>query len=126
MSRDRSINSDEPAAKGSHSIGAPGEHPPRGEPRDEHPAMTSKRYWMIFNDPGLSPPDGAPADPSSVLSEAFQDLTHQLRTLTGMVQSIIPLVSHLVHLPAIQPLQQWEPPVRAHTPLVELPTSAQV
>ena len=73
MSRDYPIGPNESAAERSHLIGASREHP-----HDEHLATTSERYWRILNDPGLSPPDGAPADPSPVSSEAFQDLTHQI------------------------------------------------
>ncbi|CAD5185007.1 unnamed protein product [Musa acuminata subsp. malaccensis] len=87
MSSDHPIGSDEPTTKGSHLIRALGEHPSHGDLRDEHPATTSERYWRIFNDPGLSPLDGAPADPSPVSSEAFHDLTHQVRALTGATHS---------------------------------------
>ncbi|XP_065012782.1 uncharacterized protein LOC135641352 [Musa acuminata AAA Group] len=78
MSGDHPIGSDEPATEGLHPIGASGEHPPHRDLRDEHLAMTSERYWQIFNDPCLSPSDGTPADPSPVSSEAFHDLTHQI------------------------------------------------
>ena len=61
----------------------------RDETRDERPAAVSERYWRLFNDPGLSPPGGAPADSSQVSPEAFHDLAHQVRTLTSMVQTIV-------------------------------------
>ena len=126
MSGDHPSGSDEPTTERSHPTEASGEHPPHGDHRDEHPATTSERYWRIFNDPGLSPPDGAPADSTPVSSEAFQDLAHQVRALMEMVQTIIPLVSHPAHPPAIEPLRQCEAPVRAHVTLPEPPTSPRV
>ncbi|XP_064955561.1 uncharacterized protein LOC135607549 [Musa acuminata AAA Group] len=87
---------------------ASGEHPPQDEARDECPAAVSERYWRLFNDPGLSPPDGAPAGPSSVSPEAFHDLAHQVRTLTSMVQTVIPLVSQRTPPHMTRPSSQRE------------------
>ena len=106
MSMDHQVDSNEPMVGGSHPIGASGEHPPLEGSHDERPAMISECYWRIFNDPGLSPPDGALADPSPVSSKAFHDLTHQVRILIDMVQSIIPLVSRPSRPSAVQPLWQ--------------------
>ncbi|XP_064992509.1 uncharacterized protein LOC135629243 [Musa acuminata AAA Group] len=61
-----------------------GEHPPHDETHDECPAAASERYWQLFNDPGLSPPNGVPTGPSPVSPEAFRDLAHQVRALTSM------------------------------------------
>ncbi|XP_065039424.1 uncharacterized protein LOC135673957 [Musa acuminata AAA Group] len=62
MSGDQRIHLGESSTAG---LPASGEHPPHGEARNERPAAVSERYWQLFNDPGLSPPDGAPAGPSS-------------------------------------------------------------
>ena len=88
-----------------------GEHPPHNEIHDDRPAAVSERYWRLFNDPSLSPPDGAPAGPSSVSPEAFHDLAHQVRTLTSMVQTIIPIVSQRTPPHATRPSPQRETPV---------------
>ena len=92
----------------------------RDETHDERPAAVSERYWRLFNDPGLSPPGGAPADPSQVSPEAFHDLAHQVRALTSMVQTII---SQRTSPHAAPPSQQQEPLARTHVPLPELPGS---
>ena len=126
MSGHHPSGSDEPTADRSLPTEASGDHPPHGGHHDEHPATTSERYWQIFNDPGLSPPDGAPADSTPVSPEAFQDLARQVRALIEMVQTIIPLVSHPVHPPAIEPLRQRKAPVRAHMTLPEPPTSPRI
>ena len=122
MSSDQQIHSGEPAAMGSRPINTPEEHPLRDEPRDEHPATTSERYWRLFNDPGLSPPD-VPVGPPPVSPEAFHDLAHQVRALAGVMQTIIPLVSQLTPPHATQPLQQREPHARTRAPLPERPIS---
>ncbi|XP_065011504.1 uncharacterized protein LOC135640723 [Musa acuminata AAA Group] len=92
----------------------------RDETRDERPAAVSERYWRLFNDPGLSPPGGAPADSSQVSPEAFHDLAHQVRTLTSMVQTI---VSQRTPPYTTRPSQQQETLARTHAPLPELPGS---
>ncbi|XP_065039408.1 uncharacterized protein LOC135673936 [Musa acuminata AAA Group] len=99
------------------------ELPPLQEPRDERPATASERYWRIFNDPGLLPPEGGPGNPSPVSSEAFYDLTHQVQLLTDMVQTIVPLVSRQSRPPVPQPSYQQGAPSRAPTPPREPPTS---
>ena len=92
----------------------------RDETHDERLAAVSERYWRLFNDPGLAPPDGAPADPSQVPPEAFHDLAHQVQTLTSIVQTI---VSQRTSSQAAPPSRQQEPPARTHVPLTELPGS---
>nr|XP_009392441.1 PREDICTED: uncharacterized protein LOC103978387 [Musa acuminata subsp. malaccensis] len=87
MSRDHLTDPDEVPAEGRFFMGAPTKHPSRNEPRANDPAMTSERYWRLFNDPGLLPAEGAPSVPSPVSSEAFQDLALQVRALAGMVQT---------------------------------------
>ena len=84
MSSDQQIY---PGGSSNAELPALGER--RDETRDERPAAVSERYWRLFNDPGLSPPGGAPADSSQVSPEAFHDLAHQVRTLTSMVQTIV-------------------------------------
>nr|XP_009387188.1 PREDICTED: uncharacterized protein LOC103974149 [Musa acuminata subsp. malaccensis] len=120
MSSDQRIHLGGPSTAG---LPTPGEHPPHDETRDERPAAVSERYWQLFNDPGLSPPNGAPAGPSSVSPEAFHDLPHQVRALTSMVQTIIPIVSQRTPLHATRPSQQRGTHVRTHVPLPELPGS---
>ncbi|XP_064966996.1 uncharacterized protein LOC135613913 [Musa acuminata AAA Group] len=83
MSRDHPIGSDKPAAEGSHPIGASGEHPPHGDLHGEHLATTSKRYWRIFNNPGLSPPDGAPADPSPARTPPQDEVQKEVHRSKG-------------------------------------------
>ena len=102
MSSHQRIHFGEPLAAG---LPTPGEHPSHEESRDERPAAASERYWQLFNDPGLSPPDGAPAGPPPVSPEAFHDLAHQVRALTSMVQTIIPIVSQRTPPHATQPSQ---------------------
>ncbi|XP_065023311.1 uncharacterized protein LOC135649130 [Musa acuminata AAA Group] len=104
---------------------ASGEHPPHDGARDERPAAVAERYWQLFNDPGLTPPDGAPAGLPSVSPEAFHDLAHQVRTLTGMIQTIIPIVSQWTPSHTTRPSPQQETPVQTHVPLPELPVSPQ-
>ncbi|XP_065035979.1 uncharacterized protein LOC135671747 [Musa acuminata AAA Group] len=93
MSSDPQAHSDEPPAIRSHTTDATEENPQQEGIRDERPAATSERYWRLFNDPGLSPPVANPGGPSPVPPEALYDLTHQVRALTGVMQTIIPLVS---------------------------------
>ncbi|XP_065041629.1 uncharacterized protein LOC135675404 [Musa acuminata AAA Group] len=73
---------------GPYPVEASGERPPLRGTRDEGPAMASERYWRIFNDPGLSPPDGAPVNSSPVSPEAFHDLTHQLRLVNQRLDDV--------------------------------------
>ncbi|XP_009388053.2 uncharacterized protein LOC103974878 [Musa acuminata AAA Group] len=120
MSSDQRIHFGGPSTTG---LPASGEHPLRDETHDERPAAVSERYWQLFNDPGLSPPGDTPAGPSQVPPEAFHDLTHQVRTLTSMVQTIVPIVSQRAPPHATRPSQQREPPVRTHASLPELPVS---
>ncbi|XP_064950563.1 uncharacterized protein LOC135604834 [Musa acuminata AAA Group] len=93
MSSDQQAHSDEPPAVRPHTTDATEEHPQQEGVRDERPDAISERYWRLFNDPGLSPPIANPGGPSPVPPEAFYDLTHQVRALTGVMQTIIPLVS---------------------------------
>ncbi|CAL9751659.1 unnamed protein product, partial [Musa acuminata subsp. burmannicoides] len=50
----------ESATEGSHPIGAPGESPPHGDLRDEHPVTTAERYcrfaWNVFDGVKAFPP----------------------------------------------------------------------
>ena len=85
MSRDIQIDPDELPAEGSFLTGALAERSSRGGPRADDLVTTSERYWCLFNDPGLLPPESAPSVPLPVSSEAFQDLALQVRTLAGMV-----------------------------------------
>uniref|UniRef100_A0A804JHV5 Flavin-containing monooxygenase n=1 Tax=Musa acuminata subsp. malaccensis TaxID=214687 RepID=A0A804JHV5_MUSAM len=104
---------DSPAARG---------HPPREEPQEGRLASTSEQYWRLFNDPGLSPPD-ATIVPPSVSPEAFHDLAHQVRTLAGMVQAIVPLIPQPEPPQTDQPVHQWEPAPREHAPPPRPPRS---
>ncbi|RRT51274.1 hypothetical protein B296_00050065 [Ensete ventricosum] len=69
---------------------------------------TSNHYRRLFNDPGLTPPDPGltPPPPSLgppvVTAEAFLGLTQQVRTLTGMIQAIIPYIPQLAQAPMHQ------------------------
>ncbi|RRT46092.1 hypothetical protein B296_00021815 [Ensete ventricosum] len=62
---------------------------------------TPNCYWRLFNDPrlispdlGLSPtPPGL--GPPVVTAEVFLGLTQQVRTLTGMIQAIVPYIPQL-------------------------------
>ncbi|XP_064979371.1 uncharacterized protein LOC135620366 [Musa acuminata AAA Group] len=122
MSTDQRIHLGEPPATGSRPVETPGDHPPREELREERPATTSERYWRLFNDPGLSPPD-IPIGPPSVLPEAFHDLAHQVRALAGVVQTIVPLIPRPTPPRADRPLQQRELAPRTHAPLPGVPPS---
>nr|XP_009388013.1 PREDICTED: uncharacterized protein LOC103974842 [Musa acuminata subsp. malaccensis] len=122
MSIDQQTHLGEPAATGPRSVRTPEDHPSREGLRDKRPAMTSERYWRLFKDPGLSPPD-APVGPPLVSPEAFHDLAHQVRALAGVVQTIIPLVSQPTPPHATRPLQQREPAPRMHALLPEPPLS---
>ena len=120
MSNDQQIHSGEPAAMGSCPVSTPEDDPPRDELRDKCPATTSERYWRLFNDPGLSPPD-APVGPPPVSPETFHDLVHQVRALAGVVLTIIPLVSQSMPPHVIQPLQPREPHAWTRASLPERP-----
>ncbi|RWW49987.1 hypothetical protein BHE74_00043799 [Ensete ventricosum] len=69
---------------------------------------TPNRYWRLFNDPRLTPPDPGltPPPPSLgppvVTTEAFLGLAQQVRTLTGMIQAIVPYIPQLVQAPMHQ------------------------
>ncbi|CAL9083708.1 unnamed protein product, partial [Musa textilis] len=73
--------------------GMSAEAPFPSRPWRDDPAATSERYWSLFNDPGLHPPDGVSPIPPPVTAEAFQDLSQQVRALASAVQAILP------HLP---------------------------
>uniref|UniRef100_A0A804JKV1 Lipoxygenase n=1 Tax=Musa acuminata subsp. malaccensis TaxID=214687 RepID=A0A804JKV1_MUSAM len=120
MSSDHQIHFGGPLTTGPP---ASGEHPLHNETHDKRPAAVSERYWQLFNDPGLTPPGDTPAGPSQVSPEAFHDLAHQVRALTSIVQTIVPIVSPQAPSHATRPTQQREPPVRTHAPLPELPIS---
>ncbi|XP_065007551.1 uncharacterized protein LOC135638366 [Musa acuminata AAA Group] len=122
MSSDQRIHLDGSSAA---ELPALGEHPPHDETHDERPAAVSERYWRLFNDPGLSPPGGAPVGPSQVSPEAFHDLAHQVRTLTSMVQTIILIVSQRTPPHATRLSPQRETPVQTRAPLPEPPISLQ-
>ncbi|XP_009389876.1 uncharacterized protein LOC103976409 [Musa acuminata AAA Group] len=124
MSTDQQIRFGEPTATGSRPVETPEDHPSREELRDERPAAITERYLRLFNDPGLSPPD-APVGPPSVSPEAFHDLSHQVRELTSMVQTIVPLIPQPTPPHADRPLQQREPAPRMHAPHPGLPPSPQ-
>ncbi|RZR92909.1 hypothetical protein BHM03_00021296 [Ensete ventricosum] len=69
---------------------------------------TPNRYWRLFNDPGLAPPDPGLSPitrglgPPVVTTEAFLGLTQQVRTLTGMIQTIVPCIPQLAQAPMHQ------------------------
>ncbi|THU50793.1 hypothetical protein C4D60_Mb06t24060 [Musa balbisiana] len=123
MSRDPQTDPDELPAKGSFLAGAQAVHPLSDGPRADDLPATSERYWRSFDNSELFPPEGAPSVPSPVSPEAFQALALQVRALTGMVQTIIPLIPRPLHPSATQPLRQREPPAWAHMTLPDPPTS---
>ncbi|XP_064983502.1 uncharacterized protein LOC135623960 [Musa acuminata AAA Group] len=104
-----------PSVARTHPIGSPEDHPPREELRGGGLAATSEQYWRLFNDPGLSPPD-ATIVPPPISPEAFHDLAHQVRTLAGVVQAIVPLIPQPAPSQTNQPLHQREPAPREHAP----------
>ncbi|RZS29033.1 hypothetical protein BHM03_00062700 [Ensete ventricosum] len=69
---------------------------------------TPNRYWRLFNDPGLAPPDHRLSPitlglrPPVVTTEVFLGLTQQVRALTGMIQSIVPYIPQLAQAPTNQ------------------------
>ncbi|RZR71603.1 hypothetical protein BHM03_00006002 [Ensete ventricosum] len=79
-------------------------------PAEEASTMlpTPNRYWRLLNDPGLAPPDPrlspitSGLGPSGVTTEAFLNLTQQVRTLTGMIQAIVPYIPQLAQAPTHQ------------------------
>ncbi|RZS22803.1 hypothetical protein BHM03_00055646 [Ensete ventricosum] len=79
-------------------------------PAEEASTMlpTPNRYWRLFNDPGLAPPDPGLSPitpglgPPVVTTEAFLGLTQQVRTLTGMIQAIVPYIPQLAQAPTHQ------------------------
>ncbi|RWW17278.1 hypothetical protein GW17_00018800 [Ensete ventricosum] len=62
---------------------------------------TSNHYWRLLNDPRLAPLDPGLSPitrglgPPVVMTEAFLGLTQQVRTLTGMIQAIVPYIPQL-------------------------------
>ncbi|RZR77492.1 hypothetical protein BHM03_00002604 [Ensete ventricosum] len=62
---------------------------------------TLNRYWRLFNNPGLAPPDPglSPITPGlglpGVTTEAFLGLTQQVQMLIGMIQAIVPYIPQL-------------------------------
>ncbi|RZR78557.1 hypothetical protein BHM03_00003976 [Ensete ventricosum] len=58
------------------------------------PLLIPDRYWRLLNDPGLTPPILHPTL-STVSTEAFLGLSHQVQALTGMIQTIIPHIPQL-------------------------------
>ena len=78
MSRDPQTDTNEPPTEGSFLTGAPVARPPHERPQADDLAATSERYWRLFNDPGLLPPEGTPSVPAPVSTEALQDLAHQV------------------------------------------------
>ncbi|RZR83740.1 hypothetical protein BHM03_00010469 [Ensete ventricosum] len=85
---------------------------------------TPNRYWRLFNDPRLTPPDlGLTPPPRSlgppvVTAEAFLGLAQQVRTLTGMIQAIVPYIPQLA-----QALMHQRPYVPRQTLQQEAPRS---
>ncbi|RRT42265.1 hypothetical protein B296_00053370 [Ensete ventricosum] len=69
---------------------------------------TPNHYWRLFNDSGLTPPDPGltPPPPSLgppiVIAEAFLGLAQQVRTLTGMIQAIVPYIPQPTQAPMHQ------------------------
>ncbi|RZR97827.1 hypothetical protein BHM03_00027082 [Ensete ventricosum] len=69
---------------------------------------TPNCYWRLFNDPGLAPPNPGLSPitpglgPPAVTTEAFLGLTQQVRTLTGMIQAIVPYIPQLAQAPTHQ------------------------
>ncbi|THU74665.1 hypothetical protein C4D60_Mb04t35780 [Musa balbisiana] len=126
MSRDPQTDPDELTAEGSFLAGAQAVRPLSDGPRADDLPATSERYWRSFDNSDLFPPEGAPSVSSPVSPEAFQTLALQVQALTGMVQTIIPLIPRLLHPLATQPLQQREPPDWAHMTLPDPPTSPRV
>ncbi|XP_065048547.1 uncharacterized protein LOC135679074 [Musa acuminata AAA Group] len=126
MSRDPQTDPGKLPAEGSFLAEAQAVRPLRdGSWADDLPA-TSERYWRSFDNPDLLPPEGAPSVPSPVSSEAFHDLARQVRALTDMVQTVIPLVSQPTPPLTTRPLRQQEPPSRAHMTPLEPSTSPRV
>ncbi|THU65783.1 hypothetical protein C4D60_Mb05t07280 [Musa balbisiana] len=126
MSRDPQTGPDELSTKGSFLAGAQAVRPLSDGPRADDLPATSECYWRSFDNSDLFPPEGAPSAPSPVSPEAFQALALQVRALTGLVQTIIPLIPRPLHPSATQPLRQREPPARAHMTLPDPPTSPRV
>ncbi|RRT53455.1 hypothetical protein B296_00028176 [Ensete ventricosum] len=69
---------------------------------------TPNHYWRLFNDPWLAPPDPGLSPitpglgPPGMTTEVFLDLTQQVRTLTGMIQVIVPYIPQLAQVPTHQ------------------------
>lgn len=56
-------------------------------------AFTPNHYWQLFNGLGLSHL-GTIAGQPTVSTEVFLNLTQQVQALTGIMQTIIPLIPH--------------------------------
>ncbi|RRT44296.1 hypothetical protein B296_00020059 [Ensete ventricosum] len=86
---------------------------------------TPNRFWRMTTDPGFPSPASNPA-PLMVTAEAFLGLTRQVQALAGMVHTIIPYLTQLVHSMAHQPTPpQTEPPTapsRGIPPVAEAPS----
>ncbi|RWW58582.1 hypothetical protein BHE74_00034537 [Ensete ventricosum] len=75
----------------------------RPEPNHSQPteevtaaAPTPNRFWRMMTDPGFPSPASNPA-PFVVTAKAFLGLTSQVQALVGMVQTIVPYLSQLIH-----------------------------
>ena len=86
---------------------------PEGEPSIDHPsirlgdqslptlrdggipASTLDRYWCLFNDPRLLPPE-LTIGPSVVSPEAFLNLTKQVQAMTGIMQTLVPRIPQIL------------------------------
>lgn len=80
--------------------------PPPGQEANGS-AAASGRYWRLLIDPRLSSLGIAAAQPP-ISPEVFLGLTHQVQVLSGMMQTIIPLVPHLAQLPTLPQMPQRE------------------
>ncbi|URD77573.1 Retrotransposon protein [Musa troglodytarum] len=118
--RDHMINPDERLSEELHPEGASAEASLPSRPRMDDPVSTSERYWRLFNDPGLLPPEVVPATPFPVTAEAFRDLTQQVRALAEMVQTVVPLLPRTTGVPENQ---RPGPPYQARHASPALPAS---
>ncbi|RZS07193.1 hypothetical protein BHM03_00037989 [Ensete ventricosum] len=88
-------------------------HPEPDHPRPTEEATvavpTPNRFWRMMTNSGFPSPASNPA-PFMVTIEAFLDLTGQVQALAGMVQTIIPYLSQLVHSMAHQSAPPAAPP----------------
>ena len=88
--------------------GEPPTGPPSVDPENQSlptlgdggiPASTLDHYWLLFNDPGLSPLE-LTMGPSAVTHEAFLSLTKQVQAMVGMLQTLAPFIPQIVWLAA--------------------------